>query len=69
MKKIKILAIVYSMPFSLVWIGFILSAFSYNPREVFQSEVFWGVSTVYWFVIFCLTGMIVEVINELTSSK
>lgn len=69
MKKFKFFAIVYIMPFLLVWMGFILSGFSYSPREVFQSEVFWGVSTVYWFVMFCLTGLIVEIINEITSSK
>ena len=69
MKKIKILAIVYAMPFLLVWAGFILSGFSYNPRTIFQEATFWGVSTLYWFIVFCLTGLILEVINELNSSK
>ena len=69
MKKLKFFVIVYMMPFLLVWIGFVLSGFSYSPRNVFQSEVFWGVSTVYWFVMFSLTGAIVEIINEITSSK
>ena len=69
MKKLMILLVTASLPFLLVWAGFILTGFSYNPREVFQDGTFWGISCIYWLLWLSLLGLIVEVIDELTPKK
>jgi hypothetical protein len=65
MKKFFILLTTLTIPFLLVWIGFILTAFSYNPIEVFQDISFWTISVIYWFVWICLLARIVEVIDDI----
>lgn len=69
MKKFIIFCSTAAIPFIIVWIGFILTAFSYNPIEVFQNGSFWGFSVVYWFLWLCLSPMIIEIINETNSKK
>lgn len=69
MKKLMVLLVTACLPFLLVWSGFVLTGFSYNPREVFQGDMFWGISVIYWLLWVCLLGMIVEVIDELTPKK
>lgn len=64
MKKFMIFLATAAVPFLLVWMGFILTGFSYNPRHVFQTECFWGMSVIYWLLWVCLSPMIMEVINE-----
>lgn len=48
MKKITYYTVIVLLPFLIVWIAFIMTAFSFNPRDVFQREAFWGVSVIYW---------------------
>lgn len=64
MRKIKILAIVFLLPFLLVWVAFVMTAFSFNPRDVFTGAAFWGMSVLYWFVTLMISPVIVEAINE-----
>lgn len=64
MRKIKILAIVFLLPFLLVWVAFIMTAFSFNPKDVFTGTAFWGMSFVYWYVASMLLPTIVSAINE-----
>jgi hypothetical protein len=64
MKKLLILLTTGCLPFLLVWIGFFLTGFSYNPISVFQSGSFWGVSILYWLLWVCLLGLIVDMIND-----
>lgn len=61
-RKLKITLVTLFLPFLLVWAGFILTGFSYNPRDVFQSGPFWFVSGIYWFI---WTAMIAIVIDEM----
>jgi hypothetical protein len=49
--------------------GFILTAFSFNPQEVFHSSSFWGLSIIYWFLWICLSPLIMETINEIPIPK
>lgn len=65
MKKLFIILTLAALPFLLVWMGFILTAFSFNPIEVFQGGTFWGMSVIYWFIYICLIGLIVDATNEL----
>jgi hypothetical protein len=65
MKKLCILSVTAALPFLLVWAGFILTGFNFNPHNVFNEGVFWGLSCMYWFLYLCLIGVIIEVINEL----
>lgn len=53
-----------ALPFLLVWAAFILTGFSFNPREMFQSGPFWGVSVIYWMLWVCLLGLIVEMVDQ-----
>ena len=48
MKKITYYTVIVLLPFLIVWIAFIMTGFSFNPREVFQRESFWGLSVLYW---------------------
>jgi hypothetical protein len=63
-KKLLILLATGCLPFLLVWIGFFLTGFSYNPISVFQSGGFWGVSILYWLLWICITPLILEIIDE-----
>lgn len=64
MKKLYILVATAVLPFILVWAAFILTAFNFNPREVFNSGSFWGLSFLYWFLWTCLSPLIVEMVDE-----
>lgn len=48
MKKITYYTVIVLLPFLIVWIAFIMTGFSFSPREVFQRESFWGLSVLYW---------------------
>ena len=62
--KLLIAILSGALPFILVWVGFILTGFSYNPREVFQDGAFWGISIIYWFLWICMIGFILDMIEE-----
>jgi len=64
MKKFMIFLSTACVPFILVWLGCILTGFSYNPIQIFHSGNFWGLSCMYWFLWVCLAPMILEIINE-----
>lgn len=64
MKKFMILMTTAALPFLLVWAGFILTAGSFNPQEIFQAGSFWGLSCMYWFLWVALSPVIMEIINE-----
>lgn len=64
MKKLYILVATAVLPFILVWAAFILTAFNFNPREVFNSGNFWGLSVMYWLLWTCLSPIIVEMVDE-----
>ena len=63
MKKLYIAILTAILPFILVWSGFILTGFSYNPVEVFQGGTFWGVSCIYWLMWVCMIAMILDMID------
>jgi hypothetical protein len=62
MKKLVKFIMLVSVPFLLVWIAYFLTAFSFNPQDIFHSSDFYGIVVVYWFVIICFLGPIVEFI-------
>jgi len=64
MRKLYIAITFAALPFLLVWMGFILTGFAFNPYEVFQNGNFWGVSIIYWFMYVCLIGFIIEMVDE-----
>jgi hypothetical protein len=63
-RKIVILLFFYLLPFIAVWTGWIATAISFDVQSVFKSDMFWGVSMVYWMTVVCVTPKIVEAINE-----
>ena len=64
MKKLLIALTFAALPFLLVWMAFILTAFSFNPIETFRDGNFWGVSIIYWFMYVCLIGFVIEMVDE-----
>lgn len=60
MKKILTIIVLAILPFILVWVAFFLTAFSFNTTEVFQSQMFWLLSIVYWFVFTCMLGPLLD---------
>lgn len=69
MKKLLIALTFAALPFLLVWMSFILTAFSFNPIETFRDGNFWGVSIIYWLMYVCLIGFIIEMVDEDIKSK
>jgi len=65
MKKLSIVLAFAALPFLLVWAAFILTAFNFNPHDVFNEGAFWGLSGMYWFLYICLIPLIVEMVDEL----
>lgn len=57
------------IPFIIVWISFICTAFAFNPREVFQGTTFWALSVFYWLVWIMMSPLIAEGINEVFKSS
>lgn len=57
------------IPFILVWMGFILTGFAFNPREIFQSNGFWFISVVYFLVWLMICPLIAEGINQIFSNN
>jgi hypothetical protein len=60
MKKLLVFIILAILPFILVWVAYLLTAFSFNTTEVFQSQMFWLISVVYWFIFTCMLGPLLE---------
>jgi hypothetical protein len=52
------------LPFLLVWIAFLMTGFSFTPREVFQSNGFWFFSSIYWMLWVCMIGFIAQEVLE-----
>jgi hypothetical protein len=50
------------LPFLLVWIAFLMTGFSFTPREVFQSSAFWCISFLYWTLWVCMIGFIADAV-------
>ena len=68
MKKFSILLATAALPFLLVWAAWVLTAFNFNPHDVFNEGAFWGLSTMYWFLWICMSALIVELIDESVKS-
>ena len=68
-KTLMIVLIFAALPFLLVWSAFILTGFSFYPREIFQSGAFWGIGVIYWMIYACLLGPVVEALNETFDEK
>ena len=66
MKKIKMKVFLLTMlaPFLLVWIGWIMTAFSFNVYDIFSHNAFWGISVIYWFIWLCLIGIVIDELKE-----
>lgn len=69
MKKTTVLCLTACIPFILVWVSFVLTGFAFNPREVFQGNMFWFFSVIYWLVWLMMFPLIVELINYVYSTK
>lgn len=50
------------LPFIAVWVAYVLTAFSFDPKWVFVQDGFWGISIVYW--VFCLFALLVNWAND-----
>ena len=66
MKKIRtnVFVITMLLPFLTVWTAWIMTAFSFEVRSVFQEGAFWGISLVYYFIWLCLIGMVIDDLKE-----
>jgi hypothetical protein len=48
MKAVSKVLAVLLIPFIGVWVSFLMTGFAFNPKNVFTSDVFWGISVIYW---------------------
>ncbi len=68
-KKLLVICTTAALPFILVWCAFLLTAMSFNPREIFLSDSFWGPSVIYWIIWVCTIGLQVELVNEIYNKE
>jgi hypothetical protein len=60
MKKVLAFIILAILPFILVWVAYLLTAFSFDAVTVFQSPAFWFMSVIYWFIFICTIGPMLD---------
>jgi len=60
MKKVLAFIILAILPFILVWVAFLLTAFSFDAVTVFQGGSFWFFSVIYWFIFICMIGPMLD---------
>jgi hypothetical protein len=60
MKKIITMIVLAILPFILVWVAYLLTAFSFNVVTAFQSQSFWFLSVVYWLIFTCMIGPMLD---------
>jgi len=60
MKKLLVFIILAILPFILVWVAFLLTAFSFDAVTVFQGGAFWFLSVIYWFIFICMIGPMLD---------
>lgn len=60
MKKTIVASLLGLAPFLFVWICFLFTAFSFDPREIFTAPLFWTVSVFYWILYLSVIGPFLE---------
>jgi hypothetical protein len=65
MKKFIIFCSTALIPFIIVWVAFVMTGFSFIPREIFQYGGFWFLSGIYWFLWIAMSPYIMDMINEI----
>lgn len=63
-EKIKVALALFSLPFLVVWMSWLLTACTFDYREIFGSGVFWFITGCYWFFYVCMIGPILELVND-----
>lgn len=64
MKKLSIAILTAIMPFLMVWGAYIFTAFSFDVKDIFQTNGFWAFSIIYWFLWICLIPSLVDGVEE-----
>ena len=59
-KKLLAFIVLAILPFILVWVAFLLTAFSFDVVAVFQGGSFWFISVIYWFMFLCMIGPMLD---------
>lgn len=62
-RRLLAVAALFALPFLLVWFSAIMTAFSFNPRDVFGEGMFWGFSGLYWILATCLAPLVIESVD------
>jgi len=68
-KKLLIVLTLCALPFLSVWFAWILTALSFNIKEIFQSGDFWGISMLYWVMWLSTLGIQIELVNKIYNRK
>ena len=50
----------FVIPFVLVWTAWLLTGFSFSPKDVFGDMVFWFLGIMYWLSCLVATGAIID---------
>jgi hypothetical protein len=53
LKIIGLGLILFSIPFLLVWVAYLLTAFAFSPRETFHDVGFCFMTFIYYIIILC----------------
>lgn len=60
MKKLLAMIVLAVLPFILVWVAYLLTAFSFDAVQAFQTPAFWFLSVIYWFILLFIIGAILD---------
>lgn len=56
--------IVFIFPYVLVWSAYMLSGFSFEPKEIFKGDMFYIISFLWWLFGTICAGMWVGELND-----
>ncbi len=63
-KKLSIALLSGLAPFLFIWIAWVMTAFSFDVHDVFQSSAFWYISGIYWFVYACMILPVLDAFDQ-----
>ena len=63
-KKLSIALLSGLAPFLFIWIAWVMTAFSFDVHDVFQSSGFWGPSVLYWLVWVCMIFPVLDAFDQ-----
>lgn len=63
-EKLKVALGLFALPFLVVWMSYLFTAFTLNYHEIFESNVFWYITGIYWVIYLMIIGPILTFVED-----